>query len=83
MIDNSLVKKLNEQLKRGEQRKIAKLSGVSIPTVNRFFNGFENSVGYAKAAIIIEKAGQVIRERNMNIAKTESKIKKIIENETK
>lgn len=73
------IKKLNAHLRAGDQAKIAKLMGISQPTVNRFLNGNEDCVSEETASKIIEKAAIVIKDRK----KRNAKIEKLIESATK
>lgn len=56
--------KLNKSLRKGDQKAIAELSGISAVTVNRFLNGNEDSVSDESAALIIEFAVKVIKQRS-------------------
>ena len=58
------IQKLNSHLKKGDQKAISELSGISTVTVNRFLNGNEDCVSDETAAVIIEKAAKIIKERN-------------------
>ncbi len=78
MINKDLIKKLNAALKRGDQRKIARLAGISKPTVNRFLNGNADCVSEETADLIIDKVGILIKERSKRNAANERKIEKII-----
>lgn len=64
MIDKEKILKLNKSLKRGDQKTIAKLSGISTVTINRFLNGNEDVVSDKSAALIVEHAVKIIKERS-------------------
>lgn len=64
MIDKQKILKLNQSLKKGDQKTISELSGVAPITINRFFNGNEDSVSDETAALIIKSATGIIKERS-------------------
>lgn len=73
MIDKQKILKLNKSLKKGDQKTIAELSGISTITVNRFLNGNEDSVSDESAALIIESAVKIIKQRS-KLAKASGKL---------
>lgn len=75
MITKEDIKKLNGHLKKGDQKSIAELSGISALTVNRFFNGNEDCVSDDTASQIIINASKIINNRN----KMNRKAKKLID----
>lgn len=77
MIDKQKILKLNKSLKKGDQKAIAELSGISALTVNRFFNGNEDSVSDESAALIIESATKIIKQRSKMIKASEKLIDSI------
>jgi len=74
MITKNEIEKLNKSLKRGDQKSIAELSGVSTVTVNKFFNGNEDLISDEVAARIIDFAVMLIKKRN----KVQAASKKLI-----
>lgn len=64
MIDKERILKLNKSLKKGDQKAIAELSGISSVTVNRFLNGNEDCVSDETAALIVEHAVKVVKDRS-------------------
>lgn len=73
MIDKQKILKLNKSLKQGDQKAIAELSGISAITVNRFLNGNEDMVSDESAALIIESAVKIIKQRS-KLAKASGKL---------
>jgi len=73
MIDKQKILKLNKSLKKGDQKAIAELSGISTITVNRFLNGNEDSVSDESAALIVESAVKIIKQRS-KLAKASGKL---------
>jgi ABC-type phosphate/phosphonate transport system ATPase subunit len=78
MLQRESIKKINVALRHGDQARIADMSGISKVTVNRFFNGNEDCISDEKAAIIIEKAAIIIKERSKTRSKSEKKLAAII-----
>lgn len=64
MISKEKVLKLRQSLKKGDQKAIAKLSGLSALTVNRFLNGSDFIISDEAASLIISNAANIIKKRN-------------------
>ena len=64
MITKNKLFKLNKSLKKGDQKAIAELSGISSATVNRFLNGKDDCVSDETASLIILNASEIIKKRN-------------------
>ena len=77
MITKKKLFKLNESLRKGDQKEIARLSGISTVTINRFLNGSEFFVSDETAAKIIEHAANIIKQRNKLKAASEKIINSI------
>lgn len=78
MENKNLIKELNDQLKKGDQKSIADQSGIDRSIVNRFLNGKEPNIGDERATLIIDAAVNIISARaNLNKA-NERKITKIL-----
>lgn len=54
---------LNNQLQRGDKQKLSKMSGVSMPTIIRFFNGDEDMIVEETQNKIIDAALILIKQR--------------------
>jgi DNA-binding Xre family transcriptional regulator len=57
------IQKLFAHLKKGDQKEIANLTGLSNVTVNKFFNGNDDSITDENAAKIVVAAKSVIDKR--------------------
>lgn len=79
MTNSDLIKKINDNLISGDQVKLAKLTGLTAPTINRFLKGQENSVSDETASKIIKKAALLIARRR----KLQAKNVELIETATK
>ena len=77
MISRNKILKLNKSLKKGDQKAIAELTGISAQTVNRFLNGSDDSVSAETASLIIINASKIINKRNKIIAASEKIINSI------
>lgn len=77
MAANKLIQKLNQALKKGDQKEIAKNASISRMTVNRFLNGEDWCVSVETAAKIIDEAGKIIASRNKLAQANKSKLGKI------
>ena len=77
MITAKQVLKLNEKLRKGDQKVIAKLSNISAVTVNRFLNGNTDCVSDETASLIIINASKIINKRNKLKAASEKLINSI------
>ena len=64
MIDREKIQKLNASLRKGDQKEIARLSGISALTVNRFLNGNEDCVSDETASLIVSNAAKIIKKRS-------------------
>jgi hypothetical protein len=64
---------LNNQLQRGDKQKLSKMSGVSMPTIIRFFNGDEEMIIEETQNKIIDAALILIKQRKER-AKDRSKL---------
>lgn len=71
MITKEEIKKLKDNLRRGDQKAIKELTGLSLMQIGNFFNGNEDLVSDESAAKIINGAAKVIKKRNALKANSE------------
>ena len=64
MITKEEIKKLKDGLRRGDQKAIAKQTGLTTMHVGNFFNGNEDLVSEETALKIISSATKLIKQRN-------------------
>lgn len=62
-MDKELIKKLNGQLKKGDQKTIADQLEIDKAIVNRFMNGKESTISDERATLIIDAAVSIISTR--------------------
>ena len=77
MISKNNIKKISQSLKRGDQRTIAEDSGLSVVTVNRFFNGNDDLVSDEASVLIVQSASKIIKKRSKIKMATEKLINSI------
>jgi hypothetical protein len=77
MITKDDIKKLKGNLKRGDQKAIATLTGLSAMQIGNFFNGNEDLVSDQTALVIIEATSKIIKQRNKLKATSERILKSI------
>lgn len=77
MITKEDIKKLKSSLKRGDQKAISELTGISKMQIGNFFNGNDDLVSDETAAKIITSAGKIIKERSKLKANSERILKSI------
>jgi uncharacterized protein (DUF1697 family) len=78
MANKKLIKKLADELKKGDLKAIAELAGFTPVTISKFFNGGDDLVSDEAAAKIIEAFEKVMAKRARLIIATEKKINKIL-----
>lgn len=77
MITKEDIKKLKDSLKRGDQKAIAELSGISQMQIGNFFNGNDDLVSDETASVIIINAAKIIKQRSKLKATSERILKSI------
>ena len=73
MATKEFIKKIKTVLQTGDYKKIAKLSGVNISTINNLFNNREESVLEDTQSLILENALILIEDRKKKEATLEEK----------
>ena len=77
MAANKLIQKLNQALKKGDQKEIAEKAGLSKMTINRFLNGEDWCVSAETASKIIDAAGEIIKDRKKLVSDNLKKLNRI------
>lgn len=77
MITKEEIKKLKDNLRRGDQKAIKELTGFSSMQIGNFFNGNEDLVSDESAAKIISATAKIIKKRNALKANSERILKSI------
>ena len=77
MAANKLIQKLKQSLKKGDQKEIATMAGVTQMTVNRFLNGQEYAVSDQTAVKILDAAAEVIRENKKKASQKNTKLTRL------
>jgi len=77
MISRKNIEKIGQSLKRGDQKAIAEDSGLSVVTVNRFFNGNDDLVSDEASVLIVQSASKIIKKRSKIKMATEKLINSI------
>lgn len=73
MASKEFIKKIKTVLQTGDYKKIAKLSGVNISTINNLFNNREETVLEDTQSLILENALILIEDRKKKEATLEEK----------
>jgi len=71
------IEKLNAHLKKGDQKAIAELTGLSKITVNKFFNGNDDNITDENISLIVNSASILIKKRKRLKAASEKIINSI------
>ena len=78
MANRETIKKVNNELRYGDKRVLASRTGLSVLTVNRFFNGKENELIEDTHTKIMTAALEIIEERQKREKALEKKTNSIL-----
>lgn len=77
MTSKETIDAIEKQLQMGDKMEIARRTGFSKVTINRFFNGSEKEMGEDTQMTVIAAGLAIIEERNQRRAELKGKIEQL------